>query len=111
MEHHQEADHAELAVAAEPAVLREQTRKGRVDRQTTTPFYLRMYCRMGGHHRYTLLCCASLLMVYIYSIDEFQNGAVPTEDELVVYTWYAHTKTILLFMLNEQEGRHAEGAL
>lgn len=25
-----------------------------VDRQKVTPMYLKMYCRMGGHHQYAL---------------------------------------------------------
>lgn len=37
-------------------------RKGRVDRQTTTPFYLRMYCRLGGHHQYLVNSVSSILI-------------------------------------------------
>jgi len=27
-----------------------EAKVGRLDREKTTPMYLRMYCRMGGHH-------------------------------------------------------------
>lgn len=44
----------------------------RIDREKVTPMFLKMFCRIGGHHR----------------LDEYENESMMVEDELIVYTWY-----------------------
>lgn len=47
------------------------TSSGLVDRKTTCPFMVKMYCRINGHHR----------------LEEFNPPRFPIEDEIIVYTW------------------------
>ncbi|EMR11051.1 hypothetical protein PNEG_00650 [Pneumocystis murina B123] len=42
-----------------------------IDRQKTTPFLLRIFCKIGGFH----------------SIEEFQPESQPVADEVQIYTW------------------------
>jgi len=45
---------------------------GDVDREKTCPLYLRIYHRVGGHHR----------------VEDFdRRGREPTQDEIAIYTW------------------------
>lgn len=42
-----------------------------IDREKTCPLLLRMFCKLDGHH----------------SVDDYQKGNVPVEDELTMHTW------------------------
>jgi histone deacetylase complex subunit SAP18 len=42
-----------------------------IDRERSCPMYVRLFCRMNGHHR----------------PEEFGREKVPIEDEVTVYTW------------------------
>lgn len=44
---------------------------GGLDRQKTCPMYVRLFCRMHGHHR----------------LEEYGRGRQPVNDEVDVYTW------------------------
>ncbi len=58
-----------------------------IDRQKTTPMYVRMYCRVGGHHRYKFLK-ETHSKYFIFRLFEFQGKSLPADDELIIYTWY-----------------------
>ena len=59
-----------------------------IDRKTTCPFMVKMYCRINGHHR----------------LDEFAPPRFPVEDEMIVYTWKDATLKELSILVREVLG-------
>jgi histone deacetylase complex subunit SAP18 len=60
----------------------------RIDRQTTCPFMVKMYCRINGHHR----------------AEEYAPPRFPVDDELIVYTWRDATLRELSLLVREVLG-------
>lgn len=59
-----------------------------IDRKSTCPFMVKMYCRINGHHR----------------LDEFAPPRFPVEDEMIVYTWKDATLKELSILVREVLG-------
>jgi histone deacetylase complex subunit SAP18 len=64
---------------------------GKVDRQTTTPFHLKLFYRNGGFHRYYSPLLSWMQKIMTHSrIDEFNSlGELPPH--LQIYTWQTCT--------------------
>lgn len=56
-----------------------------VDRQKTCPMYVRLFCRMNGHHR----------------LEEFTRDNLPISDEVTIYTWKDATLKELSDLIKE----------
>eukprot|EP00124_Ichthyophonus_hoferi_P003981 Ihof_evm3s390 gene=Ihof_evmTU3s390 len=59
--------------------------KPEIDRETTCPLLLRMFCKVGAHH----------------TVEEFQNGKTPKDDELTMHTWLDATFKELMNLVRE----------
>lgn len=55
------------------------------DRSRITPTLVKIYCRLGGHH----------------TVQEFERGQIPPDDELLVYTWPDATLAELTRLVEE----------
>lgn len=79
---------------AQPSIAKISEAVQAVDRQRTCPMYVRIFCRINGHH----------------TANEFGPKRQPIDDELVVYTWKDATLGELADLIKEvnEESRRKE---
>ena len=66
-QHHSPQQHSVMEIEQ----IKEEKLLSGIDREKSCPMYVRLFCRMNGHHR----------------PEEFGREKVPIEDEVTVYTW------------------------
>lgn len=86
---------AELAAAGNS-----RPSKFSVDRQKTCPMYVRLFCRVNGHHRYFATGLPALLTASARA-EEFTRDRQPIDDELNIYTWKDATLRELSDLIKE----------
>lgn len=74
----------------------------KVDRSKTCPMYVRMFCRVNGHHRYFQKVLLKYLPCLVSCrLEEFSRDRQPLDDELIIYTWKDATLKELSDLIKE----------